>query len=286
MNYQVTKKGIVLPDTQDFNLAQTLECGQCFRWDAQTDGFYAGAAFGHKLQIAETDEGILLAGITEQEYLTLWRGYFDCDFDYGKVRNMLAQADPVLAQAAQYAPGMRILRQDPWEALVSFIISQNNNIPRIKGIVGRLCSLFGEPRKELGELHEFPAAERLAELTEDDLAPLRSGFRAKYILSAAQKVASGEVDLEALRTLPMEQARQKLMTIHGVGPKVAECALLYGLHRLDAFPMDVWMKRAMAELFPGQRPEDFGEYAGIAQQYIFHYSRNHPELFEKSKQTA
>jgi N-glycosylase/DNA lyase len=283
MNYQLTSTGIELPITKDFNLAQTLNCGQCFRWNAQPDGSYFGAAFGHTLHVAQTDHAILLMDCTEREFRQIWCDYFDCDFDYGEVRRALTHNDPVLAQAAKFAPGMRILRQDPWEALVSFIISQNNNIPRIKGIVDRLCNLFGEP---LGEVCSFPSAERLASLTESDLAPLRSGFRAKYILSAAQHVASGDIELEALRTMPIDEARQKLMTIHGVGPKVAECALLYGLHRLEAFPMDVWMKRAMAALFPGKTPADFGEYAGIAQQYIFHYSRNNPQLFEKAKQSA
>ena len=119
----------------------------------------------------------------------------------------------------------------------------------------------------------FPSPERLAGLEEEDLAYLRCGFRARYILDAARKVASGEVDLKALRTAPLAQAREQLMTIVGVGPKVADCALLYGLHRLEAFPMDVWMKRAMKEWFPGKKPEDFGPYAGVAQQYLFHYIR-------------
>lgn len=282
MDYKVTNAGIELPATKDFDLAQTLDCGQCFRWNVQPDGSYLGAAFGHILHIKNTDRSILL-DCTEQEFRQIWCSYFDCDFDYGKIRDTLAKSDSILAQAAKFAPGMRILRQDPWEALVSFIISQNNNIPRIKGIVDRLCGSFGDP---LGDFYSFPSPERLASLTESDLAPLRSGFRAKYILSAARHVASGEVELDEMRTMPIEEARQKLMTIQGVGPKVAECALLYGLHRLEAFPMDVWMKRAMSELFPGKTPTDFGEYAGIAQQYIFHYSRNNPQLFEKAKQPA
>lgn len=283
MDYTVTNAGIALPVTKDFDLQQTLDCGQCFRWERQPDGTYTGVAFGHILHIQDTGRTLLL-NCGEQEFLQIWHTYFDCDFNYGTVRNTLSRTNPVLAQAAKFAPGMRILRQDPWEALVSFILSQNNNIPRIKGIVGRLCKSFGDSISN--GFYSFPSAERLAVLSENDLAPLRSGFRAKYILSAAQHVASGEIDLEALRTLPMDEARQKLMTIHGVGPKVAECALLYGMHRLEAFPMDVWMKRAMAALFPGKSPTDFGEYAGIAQQYIFHYSRNNPQLFEEPKQTA
>ena len=150
------------------------------------------------------------------------------------------------------------------------LISQNNNIPRIKGIVSRLCEHFGE---KIPGGFAFPAPEVLANCTVEDLAPLRSGFRAKYILNAAQKVAQGIIILDAMKTMPLEEVRQQLMTIQGVGPKVAECAALYGLHRLEAFPMDVWMKRAMAILFPNKTAADFGRYAGIAQQYIFHYAR-------------
>ena len=253
-----------------FDLAQTLDCGQCFRWDKQADGSYTGVAFGRIINISQENRQEVLGE-------ALWSNYFDMQLNYDQIRTDLSASDETLAKAAQFAPGMRILNQDPWEALCSFILSQNNNIPRIKGIVARLCALFGE---KIGEgYYSFPKPDRIAALRLDDLAEIRSGFRAKYVLSAAQKVADGEVDLEAMKTMSLQDARASLMTIHGVGPKVAECALLYGLHRLEAFPMDVWMKRAMVTLFPGQVPESFGQYAGIAQQYIFHYSRNNPKLF-------
>ena len=199
--------------------------------------------------------------------------------DYVKIREEISASHPVLREAARYAPGIRILRQEPYEALCTFIISQNNNIKRIKGIVQRLCENFGEKLSD-GEF-AFPTAEKMSKLTPDDLAPLRAGFRSRYLVDAAQKVYSGEVNLEKCRTCNYEQARGDLMKITGVGVKVADCTLLFGLHRIEAFPVDVWMKRAMAKLFPGMTAEDFGEYAGIAQQYIFHYSRMHPELFDE-----
>jgi len=176
-----------------------------------------------------------------------------------------------LKAASGFAGGIRILRQDPWEALCSFIISQNNNIPRIKGIVERLCASFGEEIKE--GFYSFPAAEKIATLTLEDLAPLRSGFRAKYILDGAKRVADGEIDLDALKELALDEARQELMKIYGVGEKVADCTLLFGLSHIDAFPKDVWIKKAMAKLFDGSLPECAAPYAGIAQQYIFHYAR-------------
>ena len=249
---------------RDFDLTATLECGQCFRWDKQPDGSYRGIAGRRVLCITENH-------LEEAGKDPFWRVYFDLDRDYAAIRDELAQVDPILAKAAAFAPGIRILQQDPWEALCSFIISQNNNIPRIKGIVARLCQAFGE--KTASGILCFPTPDRLARENEEALACLRCGFRARYILDAARKVAGGQIDLESLRTQPLAKAREQLMTIVGVGPKVADCALLYGLHRLDAFPMDVWMKRAMKEWFPGKQPEDFGPYAGIAQQYLFHYIR-------------
>lgn len=254
---------------EPFDLAATLTCGQCFRWRENPDGSFTGTAAGRTLTVRPDDAGEAFSD-------PFWRGYFDLDLDYGAIRDGLSSLSPALAEAASYAPGIRILRQEPWEALCSFILSQNNNIPRIMGIVDRLCASFGDPLADGG--FSFPGPERLAALSPEDLAPLRCGFRARYVIDAARKVAGG-LDLEALRTAPLPEAREALQSIHGVGPKVAECALLYGLHRLDAFPLDVWMRRAMASLFPGCAPETFGPYAGIAQQYIFHYSRRHPELF-------
>ena len=268
---------IVIPDVRDLDLEQTLDCGQSFRWEKQNDGSFSGVAFGKYVNISldGTDMVIKNAAPDDEK---IWREYFDFELDYGKIRGDISKLHPVLEDAARYAPGIRILRQEPYEALCTFIISQNNNIKRIKGIVARLCESFGD---EIDEgVYTFPTAERLAGLTPDDLAPLRAGFRNRYIIDSAKKVASGEVDLELCKTADYEAARAELMKITGVGVKVADCTLLFGMHRVEAFPVDVWMKRAMEKLFPGMSANDFGEYAGIAQQYIFHYSRMHPELFE------
>lgn len=254
------------------SLAQTLECGQCFRWERQEDGSYAGIAGGRWLRVSEDS----LADVLRDKF---WAHYFDMELDYDAVRRSLSRMDPVLAEAACYAPGIRILNQDPWETLCSFILSQANNIPRIRGLVRRICLLCGPA---IGGGHRgFPSAAAVSGLSEKDLRAAGCGFRAAYVLDAARKTASGEIDFACLREMPLEQAREKLTSVAGVGPKVADCTLLYGLHRLEAFPMDVWMKRAMKSLFPGRTPADFGRYAGVAQQYIFHYSRNHPELFRE-----
>ena len=267
---------LIFSDVRDLDLEQTLDCGQCFRWTKREDGSFAGVAF-RKAVAVSLDGGELRIEGAEEADRALWEDYFDLALDYGKIREELSALHPVLREAADYAAGIRILRQEPYEALCTFIISQNNNIKRIKGIVQRLCESFGEPLS--GGQFAFPTAQRMAELTVDELQPLRAGFRARYLIDAAQKVASGEVDPEACRTLDYEEARRELMKITGVGVKVADCTLLFGLHRIEAFPMDVWMKRAMATLFPEMTPADFGSCAGIAQQYIFHYSRMHPEVF-------
>lgn len=267
---------IVFENIADLDLRQTLDCGQCFRWRERDDGGFDGVVRGRAVT-AYMDGGSLIIDGADEDYRALWRDYFDLDLDYAEVRRYLSTLHPVMAEAAEFAPGIRILRQEPFEALISFIISQNNNIKRISGIVERLCENFGE---QIGEgRFAFPTADRLAQLTPDDLAPIRAGFRHRYIIDGAQKVADGTIDLEALRALPYDEAKAELMKITGVGVKVADCVLLYGLHKLEGFPLDVWMKRAMAVLFDGMDPAVFGEYAGIAQQYIFHYSRLHPEKF-------
>ena len=268
--------GVRVEGAEPFDLAQTLDCGQCFRFAPTGDGGWFGAAGGHAAGLRFEGESLVLEGATAAEFESFWRDYLDLDRDYAAVRAAFAR-DPRLAPCVAFAPGIRVLRQPAFEALIAFIVSQNNNVPRIKGILARLCALFGEPLP--GGARAFPTPERLAACSEAELAPLRSGWRAGYILDAARQVAAGTVDLQAVAVMPLADARRELTRIRGVGPKVAECVLLYGMGRLECFPMDVWMKRAMATLLPGRRPEEFGENAGLAQQYLFHYSRLHPELF-------
>lgn len=260
-----------------FDLAQTFDCGQCFRWNPNEDGSYTGVLHGRVITIWRSGDDLEVEGVDERELQELLIPYLALDEDYEELQRLFHQSE-ILGSAVDYASGIRVLRQDSWEALCSFIISQNNNIKRIKGIVENLCRSFGDDLG--GGYYSFPSAERLAGLTVEDLAPLRSGFRAKYILDAAQRVSDGRIDLDEIRSMDIASAENKLMEIKGVGIKVAHCALLYGFHRIECLPVDVWMKRAMAVMFPDGLPENMLPYAGIAQQYIFHYSRNHPELFK------
>ncbi len=278
MNCEKTTAGVAVFPVSDLDLAQTLDCGQSFRWVLQPDGGFRGTAFGKTVEMRLCGDRLYIDNATERDFEDIWRRYLDLDVDYGLIRAKISRIHPVLKEAAAYAPGIRILRQEPFEALCTFIISQNNNIKRIKGIVERLCENFGE-RLADGSFG-FPDAQRLSQLEPEDLDVIRAGFRNKYIIDGAKRVYSGEVNLEYCRTAPYDEARQELMKIKGVGQKVADCTLLFGLHRVEAFPVDVWMKRALEKLFPKMTADDFGEYAGIAQQYIFHYSRMHPELFD------
>lgn len=261
---------IFLRNCTDFDLPQTLDCGQAFRWSAQPDGSYIGIAHQKLCHISHIDNDICLHNVSREDFEQIWCDYFDLRRDYTSIKQQLS-CDPTLADAVAYAPGIRVLKQEPWEALCSFIISQNNNVPRIKGIIDRLCTTFGEPIEE--GFYAFPTPQTLAACTSEQLAPIRAGFRARYLIDAAQRVVSGEVNLPALSSLPLEEARAMLIKITGVGIKVADCALLYGCGRIDCFPIDVWIRRAMDTLFPDGLPECAAEHAGIAQQYIFHYIR-------------
>ena len=275
--------------TNAINLFHTFECGQCFRWNRQPNSSYIGVANGEVVRAAVTGGELVLEGAKDKDF---WRNYFDMDSDYAGIASKLGK-DKILKKCAEYGYGIRILRQQPWEALVSFIISANNNIPRIKGIIERLCALYGEPLEFKDKCHSgldpqspvyysFPAPEVLSRLAPADLAPIRAGFRDKYIIDAAKKIAGCEVDLHAIARLPAGAARSELMKISGVGKKVADCTLLFGFGRLDVFPQDVWIKRILAEVYnvaPAGIDEfvarKFGAYGGLAQQYLFYYYREH-----------
>ena len=271
-----SKEKIFIEYISNFDLSQTFDCGQCFRWN-KNENAYNGVAFGREITAYSENGDIVFSKITVDEFNLVWRNYFDFSTDYKRIGEEFCNFDPILKNAYEFCSGIRILKQDPWEVLCSFIISQNNNIPRIKKIIFSLCEKFGN---KLGNNYTFPAADKLAVLDENDLLPIKSGFRAKYILDAARKFVSGKINFQNLSTLSIEDAREELKKIKGVGDKVADCVLLYGMHRLDAFPMDVWMKKVMSKFFVGETSEIFGNYAGIAQQYLYYYSRSNPQIFK------
>jgi N-glycosylase/DNA lyase len=265
---------IEISGVADFDIGRTFECGQCFRWNADGSGAYVGVALGRAARVRSEGASVYITGGTA-DFESAWRQYFDLDTDYEAIRRSLC-VDEFMESAARFGAGIRILRQDKWEALCSFIISQRNNIPRIKKIVETLCREFGDPIEFEGRVcWDFPPPERLAALTEGELAPLRSGYRAPYIIAAARAVASGEVDLEMLAGEDCADAPRALKALPGVGDKVANCVALFGLHKLDVFPIDTWMKKVIDSRYGGKLdPAVFGGYAGIAQQYMFFHARS------------
>ncbi len=259
---------IKTPDV--FDLELMLDCGQAFRWSKDDEGYMCGVVGDRAFRIKQ-ENGELVVNCSEEEFNSVLRSYLDFDRDYKSLVGAFS-ADVNLKSAVDEYNGIRILRQQPWETLCSFIISQNNNIPRIKGIISRLCENFGNEIN--GGFYSFPSAAALSGCSVEDLAPLRSGFRAKYIIDAAKKVSDGEVDFEKIDRNEIDFGRQELIKIKGVGKKVAECTLLYGFGKLEAFPEDVWVKRIMAEMYPDGMPGCTKGYEGIAQQYLFHWRRN------------
>lgn len=267
MEYKIDKNDILL-ECKDLDLDDTLDCGQAFRWDKIDESTYKGAFLNRQLIISQEKDGIFrFHDTTEDDFLNFWYEYFDLNTDYGEIKRCFAE-DETLAKACAYAGGIRILKQDKWEALSSFIISQNNNISRIKGIIGRLCEHY----------NGYPDHKDMLEETVESLGFLRAGFRAKYLVDAVSKISSGEIDLDRICEMDIEQARKTLQTIKGVGPKVAECALLFGFYRTEAFPIDVWVKRIMEHWYPNGLPECTKGIEGIAQQYLFHYIRTSDDV--------
>ncbi len=271
-------KCVDISGVTSLSVADTFDCGQCFRFEKR-EGYVDGVAYGRYIRIYQTDDKITLCGCDSADYANIWRSFIALDEDYDAVKRDIGEHFGVygdtIFSAMERAGGIRILRQEPWEALCSFIISQNNNIPRIKKIIRALSEKYGEAFSAFGETYyAFPTPEALSVTGEDELKNCGTGFRARYILDAAKKVSSGEIDFSVIQSAGDEEAAKYLMTICGVGAKVAACTLLYGFHRTAAFPIDVWIKRVLDKYYPdGIDISSLGAYAGIAQQYLFYYER-------------
>ena len=283
MKIQSVGNSVYVKGVTSLNLDQTLDCGQAFRWEKQTDGSYTGVAMGRVINACMQDDVLVLHNCSEADFYAVWKRYFDLDRSYELIKQTLS-ADPVLSNAIKYGEGIRLLNQDAWECIVSFIISASNNIPRIKKIINLLCQHFGSKLEYNGKVyHAFPSAQDIAKLSLNDLSVIRAGFRDKYILEAAKSVSSGETDINLLKTLDASEAKKRLMRIHGVGDKVASCVLLFGLGKHECFPIDVWIKRITEHLYfegeqsvqtiAGFAQDRFGDLGGYAQQYLFYYAR-------------
>ena len=271
-----------------YNLAKTLDCGQCFRWEMVDAEEWIGVAFGRLISVKQIDDELIIFNSTNDEFLNIWCHYFALDEDYEAIDGELLEncTNPTFIEALNEGKGIRILHQDSWETVCSFIISQNNNIPRIKKIIDALSFALGkkidasnmENHGARGrEFYSFPTAAAILEAGEDFIFSLKTGFRAKYIIDAASKWCSGEInEVELKKIESLDEAISYLCKVKGIGLKVASCALLFGFERHDPFPVDVWMKRVLDKYFEKDfEPATFGKYAGVAQQYLFDFERNH-----------
>lgn len=273
---KITDKGSkkILIEDCNISLRDTFECGQCFRWTFDGEG-WVGVVLDKVVRCVQTNNGFFMENTTLEDFNGFWRLYFDLDRDYGSVISGF-EDDLYLKNAATYGKGIRILRQEPFETLISFIISSNNNIKRIRGIIERFCSFFGKPLDSPfpGNFFAFPKPCDLDRITYSELEPLRAGFRQKYIMDAIEKVRSGIISLDLLYEVETETAGKQLMTVKGVGQKVSDCILLFAYGRYEVFPKDVWIKRVISDVYGDDcYVLNFGKNAGIIQQYLFHYAR-------------
>lgn len=280
-----------LENLSSFNTRHIFECGQCFRWDEEEDKSYTGIVGKNVINVKEVKNKVVFSSYGVDNLEKLVKNYFDLDRNYEEIKATLSKIDEHLAKSIEYGSGIRILNQDLWETIISFIISANNNIPRIKGIINRLSQKYGQKIEWNGkEYYTFPTVEELSKASVEDLRSLGLGFRDIRVYETTHKILSKEVDLKALHNeQDTEKVRNILLTLSGVGPKVADCILLFStLKRFDVFPIDVWVRRVMNELYIKKEDETkvnkkeieklakekYGNLEGIAQQYLFFWKRD------------
>ena len=280
----------ILKKQDSFELKDIFECGQCFRWNEQNDGSYTGVIKNAIINVKKENENIIFIGKCDTDIKQLIEYYFDLNTDYEQIKKQLSNVDEYLKTSVEYGKGIRILNQDLWETIISFIISANNNIPRIKGIIERLSKKYGNEIEWKGQkYYTFPSCEQLKDVTVQDYRNLGLGFRDIRLYETTQMILNKEVDLEKLRNNPnTQEVRNELLKLSGVGPKVADCILLFSdLKRFDVFPIDVWVRRVMNDLYIKEvdetkvsktkieklAEEKFGNLKGLAQQYLFYWRR-------------
>ena len=281
----------ILKNATSFEPKHIFECGQCFRWDEEQDGSYTGIVKNNVINVKKVDNSIIFSSYGADKLEQLAIDYFDLSRDYEEIKSTLSKIDVYLENSIKYGSGIRILNQDLWETIISFIISANNNIPRIKGIINRISQKYGNKIEWKGkEYYTFPTVENLAKASVEDLRALGLGFRDVRVYETTHKVLNKEVDLNKMHEeKDTQKVRDTLLTLSGVGPKVADCILLFStLKRFDVFPIDVWVRRVMNELYIKNEDETkvnkreieklakekYGDLEGLAQQYLFYWKRD------------
>lgn len=279
------ENSVIIEGASDFDPKHIFECGQCFRWKAEKDGSYTGVAKGRVINVSREGDTVYLKNTNLEDFNKIWKLYFDLDTDYSKIKSELKSMDEYLEKATEFGWGIRLLRQDPWEMLISFIISSNNRIPMIQKAIANLSREYGTYIGEYNEVdyYDFPTPEQLNKASIEDIRACSTGFRDKYIKSTTERVISENEDVYNYENLSTEECRKKLMEFNGVGPKVCDCIALFGMQKYDTFPVDVWVKRVMQEFYveddmslPKIRKyaiDKFEDLSGFAQQYLFYYAR-------------
>lgn len=295
-NYIETfENSIVIKGVRNFELDHIFECGQCFRWNRQENGNYIGVAFGRVIEVEKKGEDVIIFNTTEDEFNSIWSNYFDLYRDYSEIKNVLSK-DSILEKSVEFGHGIRILRQDPFELIVSFIISANNRIPMIKRAIEKISQKWGNELEYKGKKYlAFPTIEQLNKATEEELEKCGTGFRAKYIKNTVDNIYANTIkkdqydekyDIDWIKSQEDDICHKELQKFMGIGPKVADCIMLFSMQKYSAFPVDVWVKRAMHYFYLAPDVSlkkirefginKFGELSGFAQQYLFYYAReNH-----------
>lgn len=280
----------LLEKYNSFSLKDIFECGQCFRWNKEEDNSYTGVFGNNVMNVSKNKDGVLFKGICENDIINTVINYFDLDRDYTSIKNKLSKIDNNLKESIEFGEGIRILNQDLWETIISFIISANNNIPRIKGIIERLSKKFGQKIEFKGkEYYTFPSPEELKDVSVAEYRKLGLGFRDIRLYETTKMILNKEVDIDNLHNIKdTNEVRNELLKLMGVGEKVADCILLFStLKRFDVFPIDVWVRRVMNDLYIHKEDEKkvtkreiqelaknkFGNLEGLAQQYLFYWRR-------------
>ena len=279
----------IIKNTESFEPTHIFECGQCFRWNKEEDGSYTGVVGHNVLNVKKNENEVTITGLCSEKIEELCKKYFDLETDYEAIKEKLSKIDDNLKISIEYGKGIRILKQDTWEALISFIISANNNIPRIKGIIERISKKYGKIIKWQGkEYYTFPTPEELSKASVVDLRKLGLGFRDKRVFETTRLVNTKQIDIYELeKIIHTKKLREELLKYPGVGPKVADCIMLFSMKKFEVFPIDVWVRRVMTELYfenetkivPNNKQilnyaeETFGNLSGLAQQYLFYWRR-------------
>ena len=280
-NNQIILEGI----SENFEPKHVFECGQCFRWLREDDGSYTGVVQGKVINVKKENDLIIFDNTNKEDFENIWFDYFDLGRNYGEIKNQLKVMDEYLEKATEFGKGIRILQQDGWEMLISFIISANNRIPMIQRAINNLSERYGKFIDEYRgkKYYAFPTPEELSKVSVEDIRACQTGFRDKYIKSVVDYVNENDEDVLSYRKLDTSECIKELVKFNGVGPKVADCIALFGMQKYDTFPVDVWVKRVMEEFYvednlslPKIRKfalDKFGDLAGFAQQYLFYYAR-------------